>query len=409
MKRKLAISAIIVVVICVATVLLPMTSRAAVTPAFIVVNDTLLPFNDDNMPYMSEGNIFVPHRIMERLGVYSVSSAAQEQVKLYKGTDFYVDFHTTAGGVTEDREGKVLPWPSARRIGSIFYVPLRQVCDYFGLKYESFEVGSDVLPQEMWGIRIMSSQGFSGVNIPTFISINKNALREAYDKYYSPATSSPSTSSPALPPDGVSPSPPTEEPKPSYVNVTIHLSFSDLSAGNAERILDMLDSVATEGFEACFFVNAADITGNPGLIRRISGSGYSIGIWLEKGTFDEYKEVSSLLYEAAKIKTLLVTAFETEDTAIRTADARGLLYWGASWCSEIGEIPAEDTEAEPEDPEDEPQQSFIDILPTASGERCNLRFACTEESASMLPDLISYLRDYEYTIARITETVSPIR
>ena len=400
-KRKLTVFAIVLIAICVTATLIPMTSRAVVTPAFVAVNDTLLPFSDENMPYVSEGNIFIPHRILERLGVFSVSSAAQERVRVYRSNEYFVVFNTTSGGVTEDQNGSVLPWPSARRIGNIFYIPLRQVCDYFGLRYDVFDVGDDVIPeQQMWGVRITAAQGFSGSNIPTFLSLNKNAMRNAYNEYYAPPPVTTSEGTPL---------PPTEEPTPSYVNVTIHLSFNDLSAGNAEQILNTLDSVVADGFETCFFVSAGDIVKYPDLIRRISGSGHTIGIWLDNGTLKEYQEVSALLFEAAKVKTLLVSADKAEAAAIRTADGNGLLYWCASWCSDGEETIPDDSEITPVDPEDTSQQSVTDILPTASGERCNLRFTCTDETASTLPDLLSHLRQYEYTVIRITETVTPIR
>jgi len=43
-----------------------------------------------------------------------------------------------------------------------------------------------------------------------------------------------------------------------------------------------------------------------------------------------------------------------------------------------------------------------------SGERQNLKFSCSESVASVLPGIVSFLLDNDYTIKRITETVEPV-
>ena len=42
--------------------------------------------------------------------------------------------------------------------------------------------------------------------------------------------------------------------------------------------------------------------------------------------------------------------------------------------------------------------AVIDDFPAADGERGNLRFACTDESVSTLPDVLSYLRENNYAV-----------
>jgi len=380
-KRIVAVT----VAICLMALLLPAASRAAITPYFMAVNDTLLPFKTDTMPYISGGEYLVPVKVFGGLGIYDVPSVDTGFVRLYRGVKKYVDFYTTRG-VTEDTDGNVLNWPSARRIGGSFYVPLRQVCDYFSLTYEIIAVPRDIIANEqMWIIRIIAS---ASINNPTFISLNKNALRNSYNEYYAP----PVPVSPP-PPNTAPPPPPQEEPPPDFSDVTIHLSFFDVSEESAGGILELLDIQTASGFHSCFFVKAGDIRENPGFIRKISGIGHTIGIMLAEGTYEEYLETSALLFEAAKIKTVLVSADESVLADKNMAEENGLILWESSQALV--------------DYGDRTVDGITGDIPQESGARRNLMFPCSETAASLLPGVISLLLENNYTIERITETVAP--
>ena len=377
----------VLIALCLVAAFMPTVSRAAVTPYFMAINDTLLPFNDSTMPFVSGGEIFVPDKIFEGVNLFSIGSDSLEFVRLYGGTARYVDFYT-ARGVTEDQDGNVLPWPSAKRVGRRFYLPLRQVCDYFGFNYEINEVTRDIIPeQQMYVVRIISSALLNG---PTFVGINRNAIRTAYNEYYAPPPPTPSptpTSRPPAPPQIVA-------PPPRYDSVTIHLSFFDISAGSAGSILDLLDIQEESGYHSCFFVTGEDIAGDPGLIRRISGSGHMIGIWLREGTFAEYLETSVILFEAAKIRTVIVSADEAVERAVATANENRLVFWESAHSMV--------------DYDEQSVTLITDSIPREDGARMNLLFSCSEGAASVLPGVYSYLRANEFTVSKITETVEPI-
>jgi hypothetical protein len=378
---KKAIPAI--VVICIIVALVPLASLAVATPYFVAVNDTLLPLNEDTMPFVSGGQFFVPCKVFSDAGVWSLTYDEAGRARLYRGSR-HLDFFTTQGGLTMDQDGRVINCPSAQRIGNRFYVPLNQVCSYFELTYEIIEVDQEIIPNEQMSIlRIKSNAVFPD---KTFVGVNRLALKAAYDEYYAPA---PSATQPASPPTN-EPLPPPVELPPTYEDVTIYLSFCGVNAEGAMRIIEILDAPSASGYPSCFFISAAEIAKSPDLVRMISGSGHTVGIWLEKGTFEEYLNASALLFEAAKVKTVLVSSDETEVTAIYTADLQGLIFWGASRSFDADGDFAE--------------EPVTDAIPTESGEKCNLMFSCTEESASMLPTVLAHLSEYEYTVARITET-----
>ena len=384
MKKRIAA---VLAVLCLAVILEPTVSRAAVVPAFIAINDTLLAFNDDNMPFLNGNEYFVPSKVFEDLGIWSIGSDEEERVLVYRGASRYLEFSTRPGDTrTTDQNGEVLNWPATRRIGRRFYVPLRQTCAYFDLSYEILEISRDIIPQQqVFIVRIISSANFNG---PTFIGLNRNALNAAYNEYYQ-------SHFPLTPPSqGAPPEEEEEEPPPDYSDVRVLLSFCEISSGSAELILDLLEYQAAFGYYSCFFVSADDIQNDPGLIRRISGVGHTIGLRLTEGTLEEYAEASALLFEAAKIRTVLVSIDPEAPEGIAETGASGLIFWGSSGSSGFYDgMAVADINA---------------MIPTESGERYSLMFSCSEDSAAVLPGVISYLRENEYTTEKITETIEAI-
>ena len=383
-KRVTAVSIALLLAICLLAALIPTVTNAAIATYFVAVNDTLLPFNEDTMPFISGGNFFLPDNVFERVDdIWAIGSDSLEHIRLYKGRT-YVDFFTDSRQ-TVDHEGNTLRWPPARRIDSKFYMPLRQVCDYFGLESQIIRVSDDIIPdQQMYVVRIIST---SRINGETFVGLNRNAIRTSYNQYYAPPQ-------PPSPPPTDFPPPPTVEPPPSFPDVTVYLSFYDISAGSADGILDLFDLQAESGFHSCFFVNGNDIARDPGFIRRVYGTGHMIGIWLETGTYSEYAETSALLFEAAKVKTVIISAEEASVSVVAMAEANNLIFW------------ASDRSLEDYDAQSVPL--ITETIPIESGASMNLMFSCSENAASVLPGVYSFLLVNEYTVSRITETVEPV-
>lgn len=377
----------IIIILNLFPVFIPIVSQAAISPYyFMASNDALLSFTIDTMPYISSGEILVPIKVLENLGVFAASSNEREFLRLYRGFKKYVDF-SISDGIIRDMDENRMNWPSAQIVSRRFYVPLRQICEYFNLTYEILEVPRDIIENEqMWLIRIISSARLNG---STFVSLNKNALRKAYNEYY---TQPPTPPPPSI---GATPTPtPVIEPPPDFSSVTIHLSFYDLSEESVSGILDLLDIQASLGYQSCFFVKADDIRENPGLIRRISGAGHAIGILLTEGTYEEYLEASALLFEAAKVRTVLVTADVSILTDKTIMEKNSLILWDSSQCIvEYNERTLEEITA---------------TIPQERNARRNLLFSCSDKETSILPGIISFLRENKYNIERITETVEPV-
>ena len=402
MKTKKAI--ILLLAVSVIAALVPMGSRAAVTPAFMAVNDTILPFNESTMPLFIGGDVFVPPAMFSAFGIWEFPNVSNEFVRVYRG-DRGVDFWI-AEGIVEDLRGNTLNWPNARRIGNRFYVPLAYIASFFALTWDVIEIREDIIPGgETRMIRV--KDGRAVFNGPTLVGYNATLIRNMHNAFFRPQ--------PPLGPGGNivadPPLPPQqEEPPPTFENVTIYLSFIDLNNGDPRRVLDIFDADVLPDYRAAFFVTSSDIINNPGLIRRIHGSGHTVGIWLEHGTLDEYKQTSELLFEAAKVRTILVSAFETNIPARHMANEAGLIFFDATFCFALAEEFSEYAEA-PETPEmpKVSEEAIIYTLPTTDGTRAKYRFAFCEELDLILPGILAFLDMYEYSVERITETTPPTR
>ena len=101
-----------------------------------------------------------------------------------------------------------------------------------------------------------------------------------------------------------------------------------------------------------------------------------------------------MLFEAAKVKTILVSADSDVERDYRVADSNGLLFWETSQS-----LVYDDTLSVIE---------VTEMIPQEGGARQNLISSCSENTALMLSGILSYLRDHEYLIVGITEMVPPI-
>ena len=156
----------------------------------------------------------------------------------------------------------------------------------------------------------------------------------------------------------------------------VYLSFVGLPSGT------LLESLASYGVKATFFLTAAEIRESPATVRQIVGQGHNVGALCSADPAAEYAEISSLLYDAAHVKTLLVASAspEYDDICGHAAEIAGLVFWdydtdciqGGSGLSYISLITA-----------------YLDYRP----ERLCPRILCCEATDSTLPSVLAYIKD----------------
>ena len=86
--------------------------------------------------------------------------------------------------------------------------------------------------------------------------------------------------------------------------MTIYLSFLGSPTGYLLNLLKNYD------ISAAFFLTGEDILTHPDIVRRIVGEGHMVGIYCADGSLQSLTTASDLLFEAAHVRTVLVTAGE---------------------------------------------------------------------------------------------------
>jgi len=373
MRRKVVA---VLVLLSLVAAFLPTVVSAAGEIFFTAINNNVQPLNEKTMPKYFD-KLYIPYTFFssDELGVYF--APGEDRVMIYSYTPSYksLTFNVVTATVL-DQDNNQYYFPAIKSSGLI-YVPAYEVCKFFGFTLAVY--AADPAPI----VRIMNSTDV--LNKPTFFSFNASKIREYYDAY---------TGTQASPSPGVSQQPPvtpTPGVDPTFESVSIYLSFFDLSPENFAAVLSDLD---TYKFKCCFFVSAGEISDSADLLRRAAGRGHMIGIWLDTGTLDEYRNTSSLLFEAAKVKTILVSAAgSAAKAAEEMAASTGLIFWrptktydAASKISYAG---------------------IIGKLTVLSGNRESIGIACTDKAVSVIGSFLYYLADKQYNVKRINEKTPP--
>lgn len=348
----------------------PVDSKASQYPCFTGANDTLLPFRDATMPAYFNSKLYVPASVFAEFGISSGTSASQNNLLVYRTSEKKrLNFFISLGHVL-DQDGAIYEDVGLEIIDGLYFLPLEFMCEFFGLTYKL--IANDPVSV----LRIKDSTAV--FNDKTFIGYYKNEMETAYSDYNTPATPTPT---PQITP------PPAESPaQKDFSSVKIMLSFYGVEGTHVSSILDILGE---HSVTSCFFLTAAEIAADPALVRRISGEKHMLGIRLENADLNEYTAAAKLLFEAAKVKTPLVTSSPDISEEVATLCAEnGLLYSYASIWPEEGQSAA----------------VVSAQIPTDNYASADIRFDCTSGTSRILSAIIRYLNEYKYSIQIPTET-----
>ncbi len=242
-----------------------------------------------------DGRIYVPITIFEKFGAEIQTSS--KSVSLTIG-DKLISFSTVDNTTAFTPEMKEFflktNWMSYHTLS----VPASFICEYFGLKYESY-TGTSNHEKNTLAIRISDGKG-------------KYTLTDLLNMYNPQLIVRETTAAPET-------TAPVEQPARAYL---IYLTFEDAPNQYTERILDLL---AEYGYKATFFLNGDALTDNVPLVRRIILDGHSIGLHTmtrdsrlfarDINNFtDELREENKLLYRLFRTTTRLVRAPDGSQT-----------------------------------------------------------------------------------------------
>ncbi len=259
----------------------PLSAQATSDICFVAVNDTLP--ESISFAYVKDAVTYVPCAALGSFRIYNLYDSNISTVLIYTSSQqVTIDMKQ---GIATDKDGVEYSATAIYRNGQV-YVPAQFICSMFGLNASYIEgVG--------YGDICRITDGTEVLGDTLFLSAATNQMRTRYQAYQDSIASTPAPSH----------SPAPEEPEP-HDDVTIYLSFLGSPTGYLLNLLKNYD------ISAAFFLTGEDILTHPDIVRRIVGEGHMVGIYCADGSLQSLTTASDLLFEAAHVRTVLVTAGE---------------------------------------------------------------------------------------------------
>ncbi|MEA4895749.1 MAG: hypothetical protein VB064_10875 [Oscillospiraceae bacterium] len=357
MKRK------IIAIILVILFLVPFTQAANADSSglcFTATNDLLLDLG--SMTAFVSGIAYVPAKVFSTFGVYNNYFPSDSTATLYNSRKNI--FFNLSSGNSYDSQENTYSVSAVMKNGQV-YVPVAWVCQYFGLYYS-------YISGDGYGDIVRIKNGAEVLTDAKFFNAAASLMQSYYNE--SNGTSSPSTPTPSQP------IPSDDENS----GASVSLSFIGLPS---EKLLDSLDDYATN---ACFFVTADDVASSPDTIRRICGSGHSIGIYCVKDPAEECPNTEDLIFEAAQVRPVLIcSAPSISESTEEYAKSNGYAYFDPAL-----ELAATVRYASDVTNKLESVVSYTSIMITI-----------TESTETYIPSVLSYAALHHITLLPLRETL----
>ena len=379
MRKKRPVLPLVLAVILAVGMFQPMPAAAA-NLYFTGINDSVAPLTSSSMPYWSGGTLYVPYTVFDAnqngvgvsLGLYTSYNHRSHIVTIFNLKQMLV-FDLERGTCRDDMTGAAYDARAVMRYGKP-YVPLYVVCSVFGLEY-SYNQLSYI--SQGYLVRIKSADAVldDGLFIDRARELINNRLRD-YTQSLSPAETTPTI-----------PVSPSEPPEVDGGNVATYLAFRCESADGLSAILNTLDGT---GQYALFFLAPQVIEEEGGLVRRILGTGHSVGILAREGEEEALSRGRLALEEVAHTRTTLAYV---PDGARAGLEEQGWVCWKETLYLEPGDSVG--------------GTAFAGTVLNRLGTRRRTVYLTLEGSgntARVLPALLRQLSSNHYTVAVPVET-----
>jgi len=267
---------------------------------------------ETTMPINRGGMIYVPLSVLLRLGVSSMRPPNEVRLFLTGDQSTYIHVDLEAGTAVTSTGASISAQPISR-FGTFFF-PVGSTSGASPLA-RFFDINFRLIPSEP----APTARVYQQIGLLTHNAVQQNGetLFGFTDRYNSFTGGSSGT----LPPQvggGVMYQPAIAE-EPQAPQAPVSLSF----VGLWEEADYLLDELYEAQIPAGFFLTAEDVLTHPDLVRRLHGEGHMVGIFLDEDAKSDYAEASRALFDAARLRTVLVTA-EEEETR-RAAEELGLI------------------------------------------------------------------------------------
>lgn len=281
---------------------------------FTAINDNVRPLTADTMPIWYGNVLYVPYTVFDsttnggfKLGIDSASYNRNTNTVSLLNLSQILRFDLNAGTCQDYITGE---YYSARAIlrNGLPYLPLKTVCAFFGLDYSYTAIRQGYL------VRIKSSAVV--LSDADFIDAAENSINNRLRQYNQSLNPTPSTDSASTVTPPVSPSDNTGSTA-SPTDVNTYLAFRYADGESTAAILDALDS---RGQYALFLFPPQALQEESGLVRRILGTGHSIGLLAEGADLEQTRallaEGNRLLERLAYTRTAFAYVPKEQRTAL---------------------------------------------------------------------------------------------
>lgn len=365
MRGKKGFALLLVLALAVAFAALTPAARAE-NVCFISINDTLLDLS--TQPVFVNGTAYVPMRVFESFRIYNSFFTAENTALIFtESKQFYFELNS---GNTYDESGRYYSTQGILRSGQA-YLPAQFVCAQFGL-------GCSFIPSDGHGDILRLTNGTQYLTDDKF----QSAASILMDSYYSAWFGQTAPISPA--PTAEQSPEPTETP-PDRTDTEVLISFSGLPSS---RILEMLRS---RGMQACFLLSAEEVAQAPDLVRRIAVEGHVLGVRCGADALADYEQTAELLYDAARILPLLVGSDEAPEACREMAAQAGLAYLAC----DIDAVQGGEGAA---------SYPIVTSQIEFSTDRVSVRFSSGGTTEEVLPEVLYYLRENQFSVRAPRET-----
>lgn len=268
---------------------LPMPVSAA-NLYFTAINDSVALLTSDAMPLWYGGTIYVPYTVFDAnlngigvsLGLNISYNRGSNLVTLFNLQQMLV-FDLNNGTCRDEITGVVYSAKAIMRNGKP-YLALNTVCTFFDLEYSYSQL--PYIPQG-YLVRIKSAD--SVLDDASFIDQAQDIIGMRLQEY----TQSLSLAGTTNPAPSTNPRPSTP-PEVDESNTATYLAFRCESGAGLSDILDALDS---RDRRAVFFLAPQVLEEERDLVRRMLGTGYSVGILADGDNPAEELEWGQLILE----------------------------------------------------------------------------------------------------------------
>lgn len=352
----------------------PLSAGAADSVCFLAANEKLFPLSDETMPFWSDGSLYVPHTLMDggELGVYYSRNPEKQMLIAYSLGSGSLTFDLAAGTI-ETNTLRVIPGSAIVR-GGIVFLPLGALCGFFDLDYIYARVAHGYL------LRVKTrSDTFSNEQ---FIDAAGISMAQRYAQYE--RAQAPNDVPPPYQDSG--------ESAPSPAQRTVYLALESTAS---EHTLPLLETALSS--RAAFLFTPRALSGSGDLLRQLAARGGTIALRVDASAgaaeaLDQIERCNRALWEAAAVKTRIVSLDNADDETARAVEDAGycLLRFTLDYRAELPSV----------------SRASSRIFSSADSNRGGCRvFLGTDEAVSQsLSALLTSLRAGNCTLSPLNET-----